>query len=164
MANAEWILCEQSSRWVAALRTYFHRRQSFQRPPRIIETRRLGDVAPHLRTHPTRVVLLEVDLDRLASLLNWLTETAAQYPDVRFAALLDRHWTITPQQRDIVVVALQEAGACEVAVSPRRIEAIVALAQNHSITATSSAKSDDLPLRDWAWSRLPWQAVQGRVR
>jgi hypothetical protein len=57
-----------------------------------------------------------------------------------------------------LIAALLEAGAAEIAPSPRRLQHIFALADTHAISVrTFSKQSTNLSIADWAWSQLPWQ-------
>jgi hypothetical protein len=164
--NGEWIIYESTTRWAAALRTHF--RRTLPPPPnaRIFESRRLSDVSERLRTTPPNIVLLEVTRDNLTTLIAWLAETSPRYPNARFAALLDRSLVANPLELDDIIATLFEAGACEVALSPRRLTSIIALAKlrPHSETTTGlTVSGGEVPLREWAWSRLPWQADQRRI-
>jgi hypothetical protein len=164
--NGEWIIYESSTRWAAALRTYVRRTLPSQPAPRIFESRRLHDVAEQLRTNPACFVLLEVTCDNLADILAWLAETSPQFPAARFAALLDRSLAAPPLARDFITTTLLEAGVSEISRSPRRLRPITALAmlrQHAQATAGPNITRTEIPLRDWAWSRLPWQADQRRL-
>jgi hypothetical protein len=164
MANSEWIICERSTRWVAALRTYFRRTPSGLMPFRIFETRRMRDVYLRLRSHSACVVLLEVDRETLPSVLEWLAENAQRYPIARFAALLDRSLMDAAAQREEIFEVLLEAGACEVASSPRQLRSIVNLARHHvNSLAAATAPDAAKPLVEWARDHLPWQADGRRV-
>jgi hypothetical protein len=167
LTNDEWILCELTTRWAAALRTHFRRALFPTSPPRILEARRLRDVTERLSTRPACMVLLEVNRGNLSSVLTWLADATPRFPATRFAALLDRNLADTPQEREDTVAALFEAGVCEVAHSPRRFSPIVAVTAHgcqYPETASSSGISPtNVPLREWAWSRLPWQADQRRI-
>jgi hypothetical protein len=166
MNSVQWIIYESSTRWAAALRTYFRRTLPPQPNPRIFESRRLRDVAERLRTNSASIVLLEIGHDNLAAILAWLAETSPKFPAVRFTALLDRSLVANPLELDDIIRALFEAGACEIARSPRHLTSIIALAQlrTHAETATGLTVSrGEVPLREWAWSRLPWQADQRRL-
>jgi hypothetical protein len=113
------------------------------------------------------LVCIEAYRSNFAAVLDWLYETARRQPEAQLAVLLDyslcRRADCDPAsqtgQRDDLVAALREAGASEIATSPRRLESVLALALN---TMTASRKWARRPrgdsLVEWAWASLPWQS------
>jgi hypothetical protein len=69
-----------------------------------------------------------------------------------------------PGETEDVIAALLEAGAAEIAFSPRRLQHILVLAGTHAINVRNlSGQLDEAPsIADWARSRLPWQMDRNR--
>ena len=168
MNRAEWIVCERTSRWASGIRTTVARHATNRQfTTRVFEVRTLGELAARLGEKPTSLALVEVHEGNLANVLAWLTEAQGIYPHARFIALLDNllpahdeSWPVTQAgKRHDVVSALLEAGAVDVADSPRHLHSFLAIAERHrAIVATNTAPSaENLPLLEWARSLLPWQ-------
>ena len=168
MKRSEWIVCERTSRWAAGVRTTASRHATTgQSTTRVVEVRTLGELAARLGEQPTSLALIEVHEGNLANVLAWLTDAQGTYPHARFVALLDHPladhdeaWPVVhPDKRHDVVGALLEAGAVDVADSPRHLHSFLAIAERHRVlVATNKAPStENLPLLEWARSQLPWQ-------
>jgi hypothetical protein len=163
MNGCAWIVCEATSRWAAALRLAA-RRDERLRPGgvRLYETRRLGDLTSRLAERPDAFAAVEVRHDNLGDALTWLSWAERRFGRARLVALLDR--SLLPGQPEVGDV-LREAGALVVATSPRQLQAIVELFQQHAALAAAVAGSfaAHLPLEEQVWRSLPWQAEQTRV-
>jgi hypothetical protein len=168
MNDGDWIICERTGRWAAALRAGAARRLSLKgQATRIYEVRSLDELAERLIAKPQILALLEVHAANLGKLLQWLAQNSPRFPRARFVALLDRMLTATSEcdsgqpsgEAEAVVAALLEAGAAEIAVSPRRLQHIFALADTHALSVRSSSRPLTEPhsIADWARSQLPWQ-------
>jgi hypothetical protein len=179
MNRCEWIVCERGNRWATAIRTAIARESvvaefaripvlrepalksgdfSYVTRPRIREVRSLVELAQQLEIRPDSFAMVETHEANLANVLAWVAAASRRYPDGRFAALVDTSLA-SQQTRQDVVDALVEAGAVEVAVSPRRLQNILAVAERHSADVAERIQpaAGDLSLVEWAWSRLPWQ-------
>ena len=166
MNGCDWILCERSQRWAAALRYALGRQTSQPRPRRIYETRNLSDMLARLNSRPESLVLIEVNQANFATVLDCLADAAPRFASARFAVLLegtlasphDRRSKTHRHVHEDALDALAEAGACEFAASPRKLRGIFDLARRHANHLTSRfTPPDDRPLEVWAMSLLPWQ-------
>lgn len=151
MRRVEWIVCERSNRWAAALRVAL---SSEETTPRMCETRRLVEVDDELDSHPLAIAAIEVRRDHFAELLAWLPAARRRHRQFRCVALLDR--AILDESQSVVGVLL-EAGVDAYATSPRRLEAVLELGKQHRQTAGYLPR--DASFADEVWASLPWQAA-----
>src|SRR4051794_30020255 len=87
MAVAQkWLVCEQSGRWAAALRSTFLRLWNGQSTPRLYEVRTIVDLLTHLGESRPNLVLIEVGRENLTEVLQLLVRRGPRH--FRFAALL----------------------------------------------------------------------------
>jgi hypothetical protein len=166
MAVAQkWVVCEESGRWVAALRIAFARLSKVQPTPRLYEVRSLAELSPHLDEHECDLTLIEVGRKNVSDVLQLLVRRGSQ--PGQFVALLEdavpnrRPVAATPGEPGTQEFAdlLWEVGAAEVVESPRQLHGLLGL---HSRLATARGPVTvgvgiDQSLADWAWSTLPWQ-------
>ena len=180
MNRCDWIVCERGNRWATAIRTAVGRQSvaaGYARIPisrklvlnfcdgsdvsrlRLREVRSLAELARHFEARPQSFAMVEVHEANLANLLAWLAAASRQYPDGRFAVLVEASFASRQMDRQDVVDALFEAGAAEVAFSPRRLQHILVLAERHAADVSSRTRpaSGDSSLVEWAWSQVPWQ-------
>ena len=161
----KWVVCEQSGRWVAALRIAFARFSKMQPTPRLYEVRSLGELSPHLDEHDCDLTLIEVGRTNLTDVLQLLVRRRPQR--CQFVALLEdtvphRYPVVTaPGKSDTQEFAdlLWEVGAAEIVKSPRQLRGLLEL---HSRLAAARGPvtvgvSVGQSLADWAWSIVPWQ-------
>jgi hypothetical protein len=116
---------------------------------------------------PASLALMEVRARNLGSVLLWLADARHWFPQASFIALIDRTLCVPANRQrnasfgntEFVVDSLLEAGATEVANSPRHLQHIFALAARHEIMVADSQRRSEEPatITDWAWSLLPWQ-------
>jgi len=167
MNSCDWIVCERTSRWAAALRVALAR-EDCGATSSIYEVRTWKELASRLETQPNGVAIAEVQRDQLGSALVWLATARRRFPRARFTAALDISSTDTEghassfrrDEQAEVVDALFEAGVAAVADSPRRLHAILALGRRHAaLCAAQSQPSprDNLSVVNAAWASLPWQ-------
>lgn len=158
MNSVEWIICERAIKWASALRTAIAREPLPHPSLRIYEVRKLREITARLDARPQSLVLVEVDRDRLAAVLEWFADAAPRYPAARFAALCEYDLTGSGADRQAAGESLVEAGVCEAAFSPRRLHAILSLGRRHAkLAGPPSLNLASLSMADWAWARLPWQ-------
>jgi hypothetical protein len=150
MSRVEWIVCEQSCRWASALRMAL---ASGELPHRLRELRHLAELDAELAARPTALAAIEIHRGNFAQLLAWLPAARERHVHARYVALLDRSLA---DDLDEVCDALVEAGAQAIATSPRRLDAVVALAARHAQTAGKI--DENAPLAAQVWAALPWQA------
>jgi hypothetical protein len=168
MSRVEWIVCERSGRWAAAVRAALGR--SAWPPsnvPRVYEVRQLGELRERLAERPDGLALVEAQRESFGDTLAWLAEAVRENRSAQFIALVDRGvWGSVEQgavtrQRDrrLVVVALREAGAADVVTSPRQLGGLLALGERHaSLRATErGGPASTISIAEWAWASLPWQ-------
>ena len=108
MSGPEWIVCESTSRWAAALRL------ATERDPRcragrvrLYETRQLPELTQRLTQQPHGFAVVEVREDSVGEVLGWLSWATGRFGGARCVALLDR--SLASGESDIVD-ALLEAG------------------------------------------------------
>jgi hypothetical protein len=159
MKGRHWIICERTCRFASALRVAVDRTK-VDPPPRLIEVRSLSELAERLTARPGSLVLVEVAAANLADVLTFIADRTARDPDALFAALLDRDSFSADAARHDAIDALLEAGACEIASSPRNLLGILAVARRHAaLNSKRLSQTLDLPIDAWAWSLLPWQSA-----
>jgi hypothetical protein len=169
MRPPEWIVCERTSRWAAALRIAAGNRAApTGSAPRLFESRRLADVSARLATRPESLVLIETTADNLADVLSWLADARRRFPLACHTALCDPSLFTLPESnagldphtaRQLMGEVLAEAGAVEVVFSPRRIEGVLAVARRHaSRVEARRAAAEPTTLAEWAEDALAWQA------
>jgi hypothetical protein len=169
MNECEWIICERTGRWAAAMRVTAARHAWMPgRAPRMYEVRSLEELADRLTARPVSLGLLEGHAANLGNVLRWLTDNSRRFPRAQFVALLDptlgvrassggKLLHVDPHE---VVDALFEAGAAEIAVSPRYLQHIFALADKHAaiVAGRERHSGHSESIAEWAWSLLPWQS------
>jgi hypothetical protein len=163
MNGCEWIVCETTSRWAAALRLALDRDPQLRAGGvRLYETRLLGDLSARVAQRPDGFVAIEVHDRNAADVLAWLSGAVGRYHQARFVALVDH--SLSAGRRDLEDT-LREAGALEIACSPRHLQAIVELYRRHAALSNVAAASlaADRPLEEQVWALLPWQAEPTRV-
>jgi hypothetical protein len=150
--STKWIVCEESGRWTAAIRTAFVRLQAQTRSPRLYEVRSLAEASAYLDESTHSLILVEVIATNLVGSLVLLRRCEAHL--VPFVALLGE-----TSRRPHLADLLWEAGATEVVESPRELRGLIALHQRISSAAGFAAANllDRESFADWAWSTLPWQ-------
>jgi hypothetical protein len=154
MSRIEWVVCERTSRWAAALRMAL---AADELSCRLRELRHFIELDAELAARPTAVAAIEVHRGNFANVLCWLPRAREQFAEVRFVALLDRSLVVdkTKESAD-VGDALLEAGAALVVASPRRLEPILELGRRHA--AAPPKTSENVRLVEQVWASLPWQA------
>lgn len=159
MTECDWIVCERSGRWTAALRMAI-RRQSVQcaRTTQLREVRSLEELAAQLDERPLAMALVEVRRTNLTEALMWLADAAASYPRARFVALLDTEG-IEHELRNSVLDVLFAAGAVDISDSPRHLHQVLTLGRRHTAwrTRQPAALAGRQTFAEWAWAALPWQ-------
>lgn len=154
MHTNTWIICEDSTRWSAALRMALSRDGRFAAaPPQLREVRRLAEAAEVLKTHPTSLLCLEVLEANLAAVLGFLPAALSRHPRARAVALGATSAEILP--------VLLEAGFSELSTSPRQMRQLLEIGRRHDAQAAQwrAAREAELPYTNWVWESLPWQAV-----
>jgi hypothetical protein len=168
MSASDWIVCERTGRWAAALRVGAIRNgMMLSREPRIFEVRTLEELAERLDAGRAGLALLEVHPSNIAKLLPWLADYTRRFPRAHFVALVDRlpgveviHDNKRPaDDPHNLVGALLEAGVAEIVTSPRGLQPIFALAERSAAVVRRPPRKSDAAqsITEWAWSRLPWQ-------
>jgi hypothetical protein len=150
MSRIEWIVCERTSRWASALRLAFATEDA---PPRVRELRHLAELDAELLARPTALAAIEIHRGNFAQLLAWLPAARGRHARACSIALLDRSLTDELEQ---VTAALLEAGAQAIASSPRRLDAILSLGQQHA--RITGIIGPNARLDEAVWASLPWQA------
>jgi hypothetical protein len=150
-----WIICERTNRWAAALRFELAARGDALTKTSIHDVRSLEELSARLAGLEDRLALVEVTSANFEAALNWLAAANRSEIGLVTVALLDRSLP-----GDEVASALREAGVMEIADSPRRLHHIIELgrrAATHAQFASNSRPSSDQTLDEWAMSLLPWQ-------
>ncbi len=164
-SSSKWIVCEQTGRWTAALRTAFARLPNHQSKPRLSEVRTLAELSTYMGEHGNRLVLIEVRRGNITDVIDFVGRRGSQL--VHFVALVDGalcqrdQTTAKPRELTLqrVVDLLWETGAVEVVESPRHLHGLLALPSRLATTAISNVHglAERQSFADWAWSTLPWQ-------
>ena len=139
-----------------------------KRPPRLVEVRSLGELAIRLVEWPTALAFVEVHVSNLADVLQSIGNQEECHPGRCVLALLDESLHVAarihsakqlPENHDIAD-ALREAGAADVATSPRHLHDILTLAQQYVATKSGpTSYRSEQPLLEWALEQLPWQST-----
>jgi hypothetical protein len=158
MKRGEWTICERSGRWTAAVRLAIQRANwPAADVPRLLEVRRLTELEKRLDTQANEVALVEIDRANLAEMLSWLATASRSRPGTRWAALIDIE-DISPDAREQLADVLREAGANEVADTPRQVQRVLTLGRPTATQSTlPNSRPADLSQMAWAWESLPWQ-------
>jgi hypothetical protein len=163
MNGCEWIVCESTSRWAAALRLALDRDPQLRAGDvRLYETRLLKELTARLAERPDAFVAVEVREQNAGETLAWLAWATGRFGRARFVALVDRG--MMSGRRDLDD-ALREAGALDVARSPRQLQQTVELFGRHAALSHRAAGilAANRPLEEQVWNLLPWQADATRV-
>jgi hypothetical protein len=121
----------------------------------IHEVRGLDELSARLAGLENRLALVEVTAGNFEAALKWLAAANRSDSSEITVALIDRSLA-----GDRVAPALREAGALEIAESPRHLHHIVELGRRvatHAQLTSNSRPSSDQTLEEWAMSLLPWQ-------
>lgn len=150
----KWLICEESGRWAAALRTAFGRRDDAWSRPRLTEVRNLAELANLPREREANLILMEVGTARVTRVLDLAARLNSQ--GVPFVALLK-----DAAERAPLGDLLWEIGAVEVVSSPRDLRGLLELYTRLAARSPvgSDKHFDQQSFTDWAWSVLPWQAT-----
>src|SRR3954447_21188909 len=158
-----WVLCEQTGRWVAAIRLAFLRLGSSKISPRFFETRTLHELRTELKVRRANVTLVEVRRDNLPQVFELFSSEPCSGAS-HLVALMDCSLWHTDEselsfrdRKQQIVDALREAGALEVVESPRRLHGLVQLAERLSSRGVLSPELNNPPIGGWARSIIPWQ-------
>lgn len=159
MRDCEWIVCERSGRWAAALRRAVGPVASDRR--QLHEARSLGELTARLDELPRAVALVEVRRTNLAETLTWLADVSSLHPQARCVALLDCE-TFEHEVRNGVAEVVLAAGAVDVTDSPRHLRQVLAVGRRHATAPveTPPGLDDRQSLAEWAWALLPWQSAR----
>jgi hypothetical protein len=163
--NCEWIICERTGRWAAALRAAL-RRHPTQRfgNPRLHEVRSLDELSPFVDARPDAIAMLEVRRTDLAAAFGWLSTTNFNFPTTPCIALVDNEG-FDDELRDDLSAALWAAGAVEICHSPRQMHRVFAIGRRHADSRLRKSTNSEAnqSISDWAWALLPWQAAERQV-
>lgn len=139
------IVCERSGRWAGTLR-----RQAYDRPIRVVETRSLAECLAALADCPAALVGVEAHSANIERAGRWMADLAWRYPRARLIGFLDR-----------AVAAyeplLREAGA--LACLQRELDAsgVVALVNRYlSRSAFGTLTESELIVEQRILAGLPW--------
>src|SRR5687768_4425566 len=156
MNRCTWVVCERSNRWAAALRAAVARRaMSDDFTIDLHEVRNLDELTARLATLSNTFACIEVTSTNLEATLAWLAaDTRNSEP--KAVAMLDRDFA---DAREVASV-LREAGALEIAYSPRQLQPVMQLGrccakmrENGGGRNPAAGQS----IEEWAWGLLPWQ-------
>ena len=161
MKSCEWIVCEPTNRWAAALRVAVARAANWPAgEPRLYEVRSLEELAARLEVRPNSLGFINVHDNNVPRVLSWLAAARGLYSRARFVALIDCRLS-----REEIADALLEAGAAEIAYSPRYLQHVLAPPPPPPPPAAArpAASAADNSLMESIWSSLPWQPEQRPV-
>lgn len=136
-----WIVCERTGKWAAALR-----REATVGETNVVEVRQPDELAAAIHATPwATVVVVELRSEGLAASLDALVATERQRYRILPVAVADE------ELADLELLA-REAGAVHFLTSPRRIMEFVSLGQRHQARVPAPAQS----LRERVLAELPW--------
>jgi hypothetical protein len=169
MNCGNWIVCEQSNRWAAALRLLLDdQARADGSRYQLREVRTLTELAASLSERLACLACIEVRRANLSDVLAWLAMAPKDFGDARFVALLDYSLQPDPwaaaesrlNEPGDVMDALREAGAAMVITSPRRLGSLVEMGRGPAghRRLLSAAKDAEMTLAAKVWTSLPWQA------
>jgi hypothetical protein len=126
------------------------------------------ELLERLEPQPQSLAFLEIHPSNLGKLLPWLADNSRRFPRSNFIALLDGSFGVAksplsnrfPADTHDIADVLLEAGAAEIADSPRRLQHIFVLAARHAaiVGGSQSRAACEQSIADWGWSQLPWHA------
>jgi hypothetical protein len=168
MSVVEWVVCEPTNRWSAALRLLLDDQTEADRCRfRIREVRSLAELSAILRERVACLACIETRRDNLRDILTWLSTASHNNLHVKFAALIDYSlhpdpWA-SPQNRSSLLQdasdALREAGAATVVTSPRRLGPLLEFGRQIALNSLRQpAANDGMTIAAKVWAALPWQA------
>jgi hypothetical protein len=145
-ATAQWIVCEQTGRWAAAVRGTLARRGRGLPGGALRETRNLDECDRMLARWPASLVAIEVTPGNFPMRLRWLAGLESRFHRARAVVfsqleLAEADW------------ALREAGAMAVARSFRGLPVVVVLAERHLARAPRPA----VGITQEILAGLPWK-------
>jgi hypothetical protein len=161
---ANWVLCEQTGRWVAAIRLAFLRFGSSKIAPRFYETRTLDELRTELKRPGANVALVEVRRDNLPQVFD-LFSSQPWSCATHLIALMDYSLWHTGEssvsslrhRKQQFIDALREAGALDVVESPRRLHGLLQLGERLASQHVLSPEMNNSSTGTWARSIIPWQ-------
>lgn len=159
MNTFDWIVCERSNRWAAAVRTALARQPGpTECAATLCEVRRLDELTVHLQQRPNSLALIEVTPTNLDATLSWLAVGTRSSWQAIVVAILDRSF-VNPSE---VASVLREAGVAEIALSPRQLQHVLLFAKCYwSKRRMRIGRSGaDHSIEEWAWALLPWQEAE----
>jgi hypothetical protein len=167
MSGGDWIVCEQSNRWAAALRMALDGRAGAD-GFHLREVRSLAELSASLSERPASVTCIEIQRTNLSDALTWLASAERSVGPAPLVALVSYSLQPDPWEsgaagsdslRDIADV-LREAGSAMVVTSPRRLTPLVELGLRQASRRPPHPAADDaeMPLASTVWASLPWQA------
>ena len=154
-----WVVFEHGLHWYAAIQSILRQRSHDDSAvtARCELASDQEDLLERLQRPMANFAALEVREDNLRSILRLLTVIRRDFRHARAVALIERDW---PGSKSRLAKALAEAGAVDVALSPRAVRAAVDLGLRHSATTDQLGT----PLVDLIWQSLPWQRHTHRYR
>lgn len=156
MNRCNWVVCERSSRWAAALRAALARRAvSDDFTVDLHEVRNLDELTARLGTLPNTFAYIEVTSKNFEATLAWLA-AATRNSEPRAVAMLDRDFADASE----VASVLREAGALEITCSPRQLQHVMQLGRCCAEVPANGSGRKPAPgqsIDEWAWRLLPWQ-------
>ncbi|MCI0332844.1 MAG: hypothetical protein L0228_06440 [Planctomycetes bacterium] len=159
MNTFDWIVCERSNGWAAAVRTALARQPGpTECAATLCEVRRLDELTVHLQQRPNSLALIEVTPTNLDAALTWLADGIRRSRQAKVVALLDRSFVSALEAAS----ALREAGAMEIAQSPRQLQHVLQFARCYSSKRRMGLGQSgaDQSIEEWAWALLPWQEAE----
>ena len=161
----KWVVCEESGRWTAALRTAFARSPGARFAPRLYEVRTFEELSTHLDENRCDLTLVEVSRENLTEVVQLLMRRGTRLAE--FVALLKGVAPLRQAAAPIhgepvtqpIADLLWETGATDVVESPRQVRGLLALHDRLAAVRSPILGSfaERQSFSDWAWSTLPWQ-------
>ncbi len=176
-SSPQYLVCERSGHWAAALRVSIHRLPPInQHAAKITETRSLKELESRLAEVPDGIVLIEISRNSLSNALDWLSKATQLDTTRHFVAAIDEPSFLpiyplpenisTPALRSSLASVLLETGVVVIVWSPRQLTPVIEFATKLAAKGADTASSlppEEKNLAEWAENLLPWQAARRPV-
>ena len=154
-----WLVCAQDAIWPAAIGRALSQslRASDGLTVQCDSVADLDAVRSAIKEPWLTMIALEARADNLHDVLQLAASIRRGALGIQSIGLVDRGWDC---DRSRLILALREAGAADVATSPRAVADCVALGLRHA----AATQPQTVSLVEFIWQSLPWQQRQHRYR
>jgi hypothetical protein len=123
----------------------------------LTEVRSLAELTAKIELQGHSFAFVEITATNLEAALSWLASSSRNGNGFRAVAVVD-YGLNSPA----IAAALREAGAIDIADSPRRLQNAIQIGLLHTASTKQtdiSSRRDGQSLEDWSRSLLPWQVA-----